>query len=452
MTILSYKKTSRQGAFALGSVAGLLLVVLAAAVLIGVVLPRCFDAVRSGSLLAGGPDDSPEVALEPAANRPSPAEPLDRKVLGEEDFEYLGAFTLPRQACGCSTAFGAAGIALRRVDGKLRLLTASHRSQGDPIFEVEVPGFRKGAQGWPRARMVREWCNIYDDKKKIRGGKEVGWTHGLNYDEASKRLYFSFGSWYNIPPLNDPSLAYAVIEEGGAKTFGSWKAAGAAGNQKIRGGSLSIPRWFAERFTGGRTLGLGFGGYYSGYAACSAGPFLAAAHPPEKTGVDLDAVVLLDHPLSRPAHRDPDYRTEFGGQPNPQNGVGFWGWMDEIFGAATWIDLPDKHGMLYVATLGHGRTWYQQSDRHAERIESSWFVYNPRDLAAVAQGQKRPWEPEAKFWTVHYTPPPPQGPASLWQAPGCAFDAATRTLFVMVTHNYRDGVEWYPLVHGWRVR
>ena len=27
----------------------------------------------------------------------------------------------------------------------------------------------------------------------------------------------------------------------------------------------------------------------------------------------------------------PDYRTEFGGQSNPKKGVGFWGWMDEIF-------------------------------------------------------------------------------------------------------------------------
>jgi len=389
----------------------------------------------------------------PAASRPSPADPLDRKVLVKDDFEYLGAFALPKKACGWSTGFGETGIALRRVDGKLRLLTGSHRYSVDAIYEVEVPGFSKVENKWPSAKMVREWGDIYHGKNKTKGGKENGWVHGMNYDQESGRLYYSFASWYNIPPTNDPSLSYAVLDDSGAKSFGPWKASAAlAPCQKIRGGTLNIPKWFAERYTQGRTLGLGFGGAYSGYSACANGQFLAAAHPPEKEGVDLDALPLIDHPPTHPALRNPDYKTEFPGQSNPMNGVGYWGWVDEILGGATWIDLPDKHGVLFIATMGHGRTWYEHSDIQADHIEASWFIFNPRDLAAVAQGRQHPWDPQSTFWKVDYTPRPVAGLKNRWRTPGCAFDATTRTLYVLVLYSYRDGVEWYPLIQGWRVR
>jgi len=434
-------------------------------VFFGVVLPSFLDAVvptpsTLSPLFAGGEASQEQAGLEetlqPAPNRTSPADPMDRKVLRQDDFEYLGAFALPQFACKFSTAWGETGMALRRVDGKLRLLTGSHRYSGDALYEVEVPGFGKQDRKWPKAKMVKEWgTEIYQDKRRLlsKKGKEEGNTHGLNYDPETRRLYFSFASWFNIPPNNDPSLGYISLDEG--KAYGPWGAAWAKAHcQKMRGGSTQIPKWFAERFTGGRTLGVGFGGYYSGVSECSWGPFLAAVRPPRKEGVELDALTLIDHPVQHIAHRNTDYTTEFSGTSNPKNGVGFWGWFDEIFGAATWIDLPDKHGMLFIATLGHGRTWYEKSDRHAERVEGWWFVYDPRDLAAVARNTKRPWDPEPASWMVNYTPRPLGGtnPVQHFRTPGCTFDATTRILFVLQPYSYKDGVEWFPLVHGWRVK
>jgi hypothetical protein len=385
--------------------------------------------------------------------RPSPADPLDRKVLREADFEYLGAFALPLQACGFSTQGSYAGLATRRVGGKLRLITASHRYSNDALFEVEVPGWGTQTGKWPVAKTVREWGTaVYKGEKgPVRGGQGIE-THGLYYEEATGRLYFSFASWYNIPALNSPSLGYALLNESGPKAFGPWKAPERVAHcQKIRGGSLAIPKWFADRFTGGRTLGLGFGGYYSGVQPCSRGPFLAAAFPPERAGAELDVLPLIDHPADHKAVRDPDYRTEIAWDSNPKGGDGYWGAMDEIFGGASWIDLPDKHGLLIVATLGHGRVWYEKSDRHAERIEPWWFVYDPRDLAAVAKRQNNPWIPRPTFWKVEYRPVP-EGGKQKWTTPGCTFDAPTRTLFVLVPCSYRTDVEWLPLIHGWRVK
>jgi hypothetical protein len=399
------------------------------------------------------PEKQPEALPDPPPPRISPKEPLERAVLREADFEYLGAFALPKKACGFSTQGSAAGLAVRRVGGTLRLITASHRYSHDALFEVELPGWGTQMGKWPEAKSAREWGTaVYKGEKgPVRGGQGID-GHGLYYEEATGRLYFSFASWYNIPPLNSPSLGYALLNEAGPKAFGPWKAPESTAHcQKIRGGSLAIPKWFADRFTGGRTLGLGFGGYYSGVQPCSWGPFLAAAIPPQRAGADLDVLPLLDHPPNHKAVRDPDYRTEIGWDSNPKGGDGYWGAMDEIFGGGTWIDLPDKHGLLYVATLGHGRIWYESSDRHAERIEPWWFVYDPRDLAAVARRQKSPWIPRPTFWKVDYQPVPVNGKQK-WITSGCTFDAPTRTLFILVPHSYKTGVEWYPLVHGWRVK
>jgi hypothetical protein len=397
------------------------------------------------------PPKAPEIRPDPPV-RNVPKDPAERAVLGQADFEYLGAFALPQRACGRSTNFAETGLALRRVDGKLRVLTGSHRYAGDPIYEVEFPGWGTKQGAWPQAKIVREWgLEVFGNKRK---SSNVGalWTHGLYYEEATSRLYFSFANAYNIPPVNDPSLGYAVLDPEGPQAFGPWKAPGdKAHTQKMRGGSLAIPGWFADRYLGGRTLGLGFGGYYSGVHPCSRGPFLAAAFPPQREGVDLDVVPLIDHPPGHEGIRDTDYRNDIEKALNPRGGVGHWTWMDEIFGGGTWIDLPDKHGMLFVATLGHGRVWYEKSDRHAERVEPWWFLYDPRDLAAVAQGKKRPWEPRPAFWKVSY-PPIPASVNWKMTTPACTFDAPTRTVFVLVPQSYRGEVESYPLVHGWRVK
>ena len=395
------------------------------------------------------------VAITVAAQAPVKNLPpeLKRAVLDKDDFEYLGSFALPRLACGHSTAFGESGLALRHAaGGKIRLLTGSHRYSQDAIYEVEFPGFSTDLKARPEAKLVAEYGKaIYGEAKRIKKGKEVGWTHGITFDERRNRFYFSYGSWYNIPNDNDPSLAYAQLEDDKVlDVVGGWNALPKlAHNQKMRGGSLIIPDWFATHYTDGRRLGVGFGGYYSGVQSCSRGPFLAAAREPGDTdsGGTLDVLTLISHDENHYAARDTDYRSEVEWSPNPKNGVGCWGLYDEVFGAAVWIDLPDKHGLLMASNMGHGRVWYEQSDRHAERLEAWWWVYDPADLAAVATGRKEVWQSKPKSWKVDYTPRPHRVITT-----GLAFDAETRTLFVLTPYTIKEGVETFPIVHGYRVK
>jgi hypothetical protein len=379
---------------------------------------------------------------------------LSRAVLKQDDFEYLGSFALPRQACGYSTAFGETGLALRHMaGGKIHFITGTHRHSLDALYEVEFPGFSLDEGKRPLAKMVKEYgTQIYGESKRIKKGKETGQTGGLTFDERKNRLYFSFGSWYNIPNDNDPCLAYAVLQDDKVlDTVGGWNTDFVkAHNQKVRGGSLLIPDWYATNFTAGRRLGMGFGGYYSGVAACSKGPFFAAVTEPEydNPGGTLDALPLIDHSREHWAVRDPDYVcTDPAWAPPPKDGIGYWGWYDEIFGAAVWIDLPDKHGLLMASNMGHGRQWYEKSDRHTERLDVWWWVYDPRDLAQVAMGKKQPWEPKPKFWKMDYKPRQERAMTT-----GLAFDPDTRTLFVMAPYSVKSDVEFFPIVHGYRVK
>lgn len=375
---------------------------------------------------------------------------LNRPVIRQDDLEYLGAFRLPTYACGYSTAFAESGITVRRVNGDLRLLTGSHRYSGDAIYECTVPGWGTVAGEWPQSTIVREWGAAVYGTPNMKSGSD--WTHGVNYDQATGRLYFSFAEGYNVAQGNDPSLGYARLEETGPVAAGPWAAPEAIAHcQRIRGGSLTIPDWFADRYLAGRRLGLGFGGYYSGFSACSKGPFLAAAHHPDGSTTQLDTIALIDHPDTHWGTRDADYWTTIAWCRNPVVGnVGYWGAKDEIHGAAAWVDLPDKQGVLFLSRMGHGKVWYDLGLIWSDRTDAWWWVYDPADLASVAQGQKQPWEPQHDFWKMDYSPR-----QSEVMTPGCAFDPQTRTLFVLTPGSYKryaGDQESYPLIHGYRIK
>jgi hypothetical protein len=407
----------------------------------------------------------PPAATTPAAERPyfpaaapprtGPADPLARPVLKESDFEYLGAFAFPPEACKVSTAFGGTGLALRKVGGKRQFLTGTGRPSRDLIYEVSFPGlgkdFTNTGSNLPRADLVKEWGNIYRGEAEGISGYVA---YGLYWDEAAGGLYWSRAPYYNATHANVPSLGYTELTDKGPVTHGPW----ATGSyiQKIRGGCLRLPDYFAKRYTKGRTLALGFGGSYCIIVHGSFGPCLWAVPEPRREGETLDALPLLDFEAveSEKGHhcrRDADYHSGIPWDKNPVGGVGFWTAADYINGACCWIDLPDKHGLLVLGRMGHGRVFYGEPEGggdkgiHSERSEPWWYVFNPADLAAVARGEKQPYDPVPSWWKCKNT-----GTSTT----GCCFEAETRTLYILEASAWKrgDSVEWYPVVHGYRVK
>ncbi len=422
------------------------------------------------------PPETPPVVAKPNPKPvppPASGEPLEKPLVTNKDLVYLGAFSMPpKGSSGWSNAYTHGAFTHRYVRGELRFLATSHDYSGGLVYEVKYPGL--SATLPPIAEVVTDWKDIYGDKRWVDndGGYSTAkglWTYGLHWSEEHRRLYWNYGHWYNASSPLNPTLGFSTLDEAASKAtaVGVWRFRNRP-EKFVRGGCLDVPRWFADRYTGGKTLGVGFGGYFSIFQTGSLGPALCAIDHPDPNAVQhkgyLEQIPLVGYPLANKppgppdrCHRNTDYKTEFDAW-IPSGNVGYWTWVDEIWSGGTWIDLPDKHGVLFFSVLGHGRVWYERSDRHAERGKYWCLAYHPRDLAAVAQRRKQQWEVQpAATWEVAFGTDfgPDLGPWNGSQGRmvgGATFDARTRRLYVLVCNVWKTRVEPYPRVYCWEVR
>lgn len=403
------------------------------------------EKMAAGGALAGS------ILLGSNVNRPRT--PVNKAVLTAADFSFVGAFRLPFNVNGQDAGYGR-GLAHRYVNGELRFLTMTLPNN---VYEVAFPGTTLNAP-YPLAQTARYWGDVYHGKRQLDGGasRESG-VWGLYWDAPDHRLYWSYGDGYNAVSANDPSIGYSTLNDqnGTSQAAGAWRFAG-RGCKATMGGITPIPRWFADAYCGGRRLGAGFGGYFSivGVGPAHLGPALCAFAPPDLAiNPNLSTLAFNDlvgypfnlTPYTAPdrCHRDTDYTNEFDGW-NPRDGVGYFSWTDYIWQGAVWIDTPTKHGLVYFPTLGNGRTWYQNSTLNATRASHWWFVYDPADLARVAQGQKQQWEIQPRnTWRVNY--PGMLNPLPGWSdeprnmITGVTFDPATGHLYIAVRFGWATG-------------
>lgn len=370
-----------------------------------------------------------------------------KPLLQASDFTYIGKFGLPSTVNGYDTSWGN-GLAHRYVNGQLRFFSTVYAPNvWWQVYEVAAP--TPSASG-PTASVVRFWGDIYKGKRYLdKFGGEGGTVYGLYWDNTDQRLYWSYGDNYNASNGTDCSLGYSTLNDsaGSSSGAGCWRFS-SRGEKSCRGGVLPIPSWFANQYCSGRRLGVGFGGYFSavGTGPASMGPALAAFSPPTSANADrssLTSQALVGYPFNANAYtspdrgrRDTDYTTSFDGWA-PRNGVGYFTWNDTIWQSAAWIDLPDKHGLLYGAVLGNGRNWYETSTRWAERGSHAFYVYDPADLALVAQNSRSQDQIQWRnSWSVRF---PGMGyPLQGWQddppsiITGMTFDQTTSRLYVSV--------------------
>ncbi len=360
----------------------------------------------------------------PNTTNPPPGSPPNgnKRLLRASDVTFLGAFRLPQSVAGGDAAYGK-GLALRFVGDETRLFSTilSNQTPGltDNVYEVRAPTL-KLTPPYQTAEVVRYWGNIYADKRLLDpapdGSARGSAVFGLYWDDRDSRLYWSYGDGYNTISGRDPSFGYSLLDDasGKATPVGAWRT-GDRSCKMAMGGILEIPEWFANQYCQGRRLGAGFGGYFSiaALGPVSAGPALCAFSPGELRGTNHGSSVPVTDLVSYPfhanayqppdrAHRDTDYRTEFDDW-NPRNGIGYWSWTDSLWQAGVWVDTPAVHGLLFLPTLGNGRTWYETSTLNAERASHWWYVYDPADLARVARGLIKPWQVQAaRSWKHEY--------------------------------------------------
>lgn len=407
-------------------------------------------------------------------------DPLNKRLLTQADFAttettgYLGLFKFPLSTGVWSTAFSFGGLAFR-YDNGLKFISLAHVYSGGHAYMVNFPGFAKvPLASAPTATLIKNFGDIYGGHKCVDndGGTCVisagAATYGIYFDPASSKLYWNYGHWYNATNPFNPSFGYSLVTGTGVNTSIIGQAAYRFTNRSekfTRNGTTPIPQWFADRFTGGKNIGVGFGGYFSIISSGSLGAALTAVFEPDvSTNADksnLAHVPLVGYPSPHHQERDPNYNSSYyrsGGDPpgawNPINGKGFYTWSDILYQGCTWIDRANSQGLLCLIKVCLGEAFYQSSDRHCVGTGAfEWFVFDPKQLARVATGeiQQHEVQPTA-YWIDSNLPSPPSG----WTGDGnnnisITYNPVADELYVLTTAENRQGVEWYPVLRGWKL-
>lgn len=406
------------------------------------------------------------IAVDPRPPEPPPKpprqDPSGKRVLTSDDFEYVGSLKVPDEVEGCGAAFTESGLALRKADDGTKRLLIRTGLRRTILYEASIPGLvkLKGGDHSPLkvAQVKRIWGEI---KLPAQGDEAIGANAGFWWDEAKGILYWSYYHGYTTG--RPPVLGASRLDDAGNVThYGPWHVPESVPWFKSYwGGVTPLPKQFADRYTGGRRLALGFGGYYSICAPASRGPALAAIAEPNPRKKNVDMVELLTYPWPKEvgAPRDGDYfiaNCPWGGRAPEGPRKGSWT-MDDWVRAAVFIDLPKKHGFLALAYLGTGRIGYDYGAiRSAGRV-CYWYFYDPKDLAQVARGARKPWEVVPHSMArVEYPRGIKEGsrwPSVPGEPTGCCFDEEARLLYIYQRFCIDNQTqELFPCIHAYRVK
>lgn len=401
---------------------------------------------------AGGaspPRGRPPGGSAPGDRTPGGRTPGGRKVLALADFEYVGSFKAPRAVGGARGAFSESGLALRTFpDGRHRLLmNYTHPSQ--VLFEVAIPRLVRAEAGGHAELETADVEKVWGPVTIARPGEDdLHPNGGFAWIEEKETLIWT---WYHGYKTGEapPILGAARLGRAGELTvLGPWRVSAPDGLYKSYwGGVVALPAAFAEKYTPGRPLALGFGGYYSICGPASRGPALGAIPEPTEGGSILAVTAILHHPHDRPAPRDGDYLNAncgfWGEQPaGPDRGT--WTYDDRCR-AGVFVEAEAGHAYVAFVRLGTGRLGYDFGTITSAGASEWWYVYDPEELGEAALAKREPWqlEPVSRSRVAY-----PIGRT----VTGACFDPRADKLYLCVTWAYPDGLESHPAVHVYAVR
>ncbi len=373
-----------------------------------------------------------------------------------------------------------AGMTFRYVGPQFRLFFGAYTTKE---YTVPNPSL---TTPYPTATQIRDWGDVSQGlavtDTTSNCTAQTFHPSGIYWDSIDSRLYWTYENAYNTcANTDDPSLGYSTLNDttGAVNATGVWRFTG-RGPKATSGCLVPIPSSFANAYTGGKRLAVGCGGYRSiaDNGPAHMGPALTAISPPSTSTnpnrSSLPHVNLVGYPFTSTEYGTPDraHRNDLNYDNSlhddfvawdTKNGIGYWTAVDGAQGsiASTWIDLPNKHGIVFFPLLGNGRMFYDCSTLITESGSHAWFVYDPADFAQVAQGQKQQWQIQAsRQWSVQYPGvayPIDRNrgaqPGSSWNPIGCSqidndhigtiggavFDPSSQKLYVSVGNRWPKG-------------
>lgn len=373
------------------------------------------------------------------------AQPNTKAVFNPSMLRAIGGYRLPEcfvQSQNRTLAFSQGGLTGRSEAGVLRIWV-THHAQSMALAELLPPANRGSmdaiSQGanlrhqWPIATLVRNIENVYAELYAIDNACQI---HGVHWDEANNRLLASGRSWYSTTGGKDAWLV-PVDPISGAT---GQRITPNLSMQVFGGGFTNIPQWFASQYCGGNTTGLGLGGYESGQGSSHSPSLAAWGSQPNK--VLMQTTWLA--PKEQQEQRDNNYNAgNVGWQPQPDGDIGYWG--TARCSDICWVDTPAVSGFLAISLQPVGTLVYaNQGDVFTNNnVQYILYVYDPADLAKVAQGQLAPNQLRGARYPF---------PTAVGKPKGMWWDNERQLLSVFYANGWTwGGSEQYPVVIEYRI-
>jgi hypothetical protein len=425
--------------------------------------------------------------------------PAGQSLVQATDFTYLGAFRLPDGGERPLTfEYGGNAMTFNPEHGSLFItghdrLAYGELPNGSQVAEISIPTAvnSRNLEDLPQAEFLQSFHNVLQGY--FSGIDEIPRIGMAYYDHplTGPKIHLAWGEYLSPdPPVPthiwfDPDLSAPNVQ-------GAWFL-GNQPQERVNGYMLAIPAAWADTYTSGRYLGTGRfkDGGWSGM-----GPALFAYRPwqddgsPPAPGTRLSETTLLLYKSSSESdvidqcmanYQHPDeweggaWITTVSGKTavlfsgTKSNGVKYWYGFLNPAGAQYPCVAGDFVGQFPVCRLADGtlcppedlvectghtsqRGWW------STHFDAELILYNPADLARVAQGQIQSWEPQP-YATLDIDEHLYFQPA-VWDADNVgngdqrryrigdtAYDAANGLLYV--EELYGEGAK--PVVHVWRI-
>ncbi len=425
-------------------------------------------------------------AESPAARAPSPGptgqppvSPAPGARLQPADLVYLGAFRLPDTADDLgwtwsdhALAYYPDGDPAGPADGYPGSLFGTGNNQKQWVSEISIPAPVRSRQvdDLNTATTLQEFHNIRGTLfDHLAGFDDFAGTlakAGLAYlppqgQQTTGKLYFCWGYHIQqVPQVSEESLhgqpdvshGWCELDLANPRPAGAWTV-GDYINFVTNDYLFPIDPTWAAAHTPGLLLATGRfrdGGQGArGPSLLAIGPWNQGNPPPPGAQIAATPLILYTNILAGDDHTLAGYSH-----------------ADEWTGGA-WLIAGGKSAVIFVGTKGLGHTWYGFSDGTvwpqeapfpspgpgergwwADRFAGQVIFYDPADLAAVARGEKPPWEPQP--YAALDLDPYLYNISSTRQrhhVGDVAFDPARGLLYVL--EPLADGDK--PLVHVWKV-
>ncbi len=427
------------------------------------------------------------------------------------DFAYLGAFRLPEGAERPETfQYGGAAMTFRpdgdpggdkdAFPGSLFVmghprLPYGELPHGSQMAEVTIPtpSLARQVGALPRARLIQGFHDVFGGHfRRLDEIPRIG-LQFLDTNATGALIHVAWGQHFQPDPAV-PSHAWIRPDLGRPDFKGEWFVA-ADNPYAVNGYLFAIPEPWADRYVAGRRLAAGRfrDGGWSGlgpslYAYLPWDPKTGAAPP---SGAHLQSIKLLQYPTSRETD-DMDHALNGYQHPDEWEG-GAWiatasGKNAVLFagtksiGAKYWYGFanpkgPDQvcvHGAAVgqfpACRLADGRQCpasdLTECPNHNDsrgwwstRFAARFILYDPADLAEVAAGRMKSWQPQPYAHLdldqhLFHNPDKIEmamlgtGPQRRFRIGGVAYDPGRGYLYVLEL--FADGAQ--PVVHVWHVR